>query len=123
MVLTITGDKEGTGGAKNIHLDEICFMSVSGSGMLVHTMRGSWFTPGTLQYWMEALKPYGVVKADRQNLVNLNRIRFVNCFLRQAYFEERPGNGALMCTLSDKGYRRVKQAIDLSEISHAVAIF
>lgn len=110
MQFTVTGSRDGSGGLVSIDVKEIIFFEYIGGSeaqIRVHKLHETFYTMGTLRYWVTALQESGFEFAlvDRNNAVNIRNIKRLDSEYKKAYFEEEITHGSKYCTLAWEKYK------------------
>ncbi|AIQ63872.1 hypothetical protein PSTEL_13035 [Paenibacillus stellifer] len=110
-VITVTRDEEGSTGLLPLPLQDITYMEYQKSinRIIIHTLDGIYYTVGTLKYWACTIAStgYDFVLADRNTVINISKIKYIDSAFKTAYFEERDLKNAEKCYLSVKGYEKI----------------
>ncbi|CAH1212712.1 hypothetical protein PAECIP111893_03586 [Paenibacillus plantiphilus] len=110
MELTVTGSRDGSGGLLSIDVRDIIFFEYIGGSeaqIRVHKLHETFYTMGTLRYWVTALQASGFEFAlvDRNNAVNIRSIKRLDSQFKIAYFEEEITRDSKYCTLAWEKYK------------------
>lgn len=110
MELTVTGSRDGSGGLLSIDVRDIIFFEYIGGSeaqIRVHKLHETFYTMGTLRYWVTALQASGFEFAlvDRNNAVNIRSIKRLDSQFKIAYFEEEITRDSKHCTLAWEKYK------------------
>ncbi|MFB9325379.1 LytTR family transcriptional regulator DNA-binding domain-containing protein [Paenibacillus aurantiacus] len=91
--------------------------------IIVHTRDLKCYLPGTLKYWEEVLNNtgYNFRTVDRNIVVNLDCIVYLEQASRLAYFEWPKSSNSKFCTMSDKHFKAVCKLLNGHEGDSAVA--
>lgn len=125
MNLAVSNHIEGKHGLIQLSVDDILYFEFERSKEMIvlHTLTDKFFTPGTLKFWVEALKAsgYHFEMVDRINAVNLCRIRHVDQKYKLAYFEDVIKKDSKRCTVSINNINTVLQALGQNVLSFATS--
>ncbi|AIQ54553.1 LytTR family transcriptional regulator DNA-binding domain-containing protein [Paenibacillus sp. FSL R7-0331] len=104
-ILSVTRDVEGSGGLVQLPMRDIAYMEFERpiNRVVVHTPDRKYYLMGTLQYWHGAILAAGhmnFISVDRTNVVNIDRIRFMDDIRHIAYFDQLPSIISKKCTLT-----------------------
>lgn len=124
MQFTVTGSRDGSGGLVPIDVQEIIFLEYIGGSeaqIRVHKLQETFYTMGTLRYWVTALQESGFEFAlvDRNNAVNIRNIKRLDSEYKKAYFEVDITRDSKYCTLAWEKYKALVkklQSMDQSVI-------
>ncbi|TVX91533.1 LytTR family transcriptional regulator DNA-binding domain-containing protein [Cohnella terricola] len=110
--LTVSRDSEGKTGLIELPVEDILFFESNSRNkdmIILHTWDELFYAPGTLRYWLEALKSSGedFEMVDRVNVVHLSKVHHVDRIFRIAYFGE--SKSSKQCTLSISNVSKVLQ--------------
>lgn len=85
--------------------------------IIVHTYDQTFYTVGTLKYWLNTLASsgYHFVLADRNTLIQVSNIIQLDKTFHIAYFGEDHKGIRQKCFLSDKGYKEILKYVRTSE--------
>lgn len=85
--------------------------------IIVHTYDQTFYTVGTLKYWLNTLASsgYNFVLADRNTLIQVTNIIQMDKTFHIAYFGEDHKGVEQKCFLSEKGYKEVLKNVKTSE--------
>lgn len=114
MSISVSRSAQGKTGLVQLPIDDILYFEFDrGIEMIaVHTLTEKFFIPGTLKYWLEVLTAsgYNFEMVDRNNAVNLCRIKHVDKTFKLAYFEEAICKESKRCTVSISNINTVLKA-------------
>ncbi|AOZ91281.1 LytTR family transcriptional regulator DNA-binding domain-containing protein [Paenibacillus crassostreae] len=119
--LSVTKDIEGESGIVSLDGKDIIFLEWSGrlARLLVHTLDHTYYTMGTMKYWTTVLNnsDYRFEIVDRNNAVNVDRIKRLDPILCKAYFEDNLNKNSKYCTMAINRYRKLEREIVTSNPS------
>ncbi|MNC49300.1 hypothetical protein D3C75_984700 [compost metagenome] len=117
-VLSVTKDVEGAGGFVRLPISEIAYMAFDKkiNRVVVHTPEDEYYLMGTVQYWLNAILADGstFIWVDRTNVVNIDRIRYMDPILHTAYFVDEPTKSSKRCTLTDIRFDEIESRLEWS---------
>lgn len=115
MNLTVSRHVDGKSGLIALPVRDILYFEFDkGKEMIAfHTLTERFFIPGTLKYWTESLRAsgYHFAMVDRNNAVNLCKIRHFDRSYKLAYFEDEVCKHSKSCTVSVTHLKTVLQAL------------
>lgn len=117
--ISVTRDTEGNTGVFSLDIAEITYMEFERTiyRIIVHTNDQTFYTVGTLKYWVNTLvsSGYNFVLADRNTLIHVSNIIQMDKTFHIAYFGEDHKGVEQKCFLSEKGYKEVLKTVKPSE--------
>ncbi|MFC4103099.1 LytTR family transcriptional regulator DNA-binding domain-containing protein [Paenibacillus xanthanilyticus] len=117
MYLTVSEDTKGLSGIINLPIDEACYLEYDGSfkGVSVNTLKGNYYMNGALGYWENMLKAEGFQfqKVDRNVIVNVPKVVFLDPIFKVAYFEEETTAKSIKCQLAWHGFTKIAKEFQL----------
>lgn len=117
--ISVTRDTEGNTGVFLLDIAKITFMEFERTiyRIIVHTYDQTFYTVGTLKYWLNTLASsgYHFVLADRNTLIQVSNIIQLDKTFHIAYFGEDHKGIEQKCFLSDKGYKEILKYVKTSE--------
>jgi|GEM_PF-1944080 len=109
--LSVALDVDGGLGLKLIQIEDIIFFECDAiiNRIVVHTRDASYYTMGTLRFYVELLNNSGFnfKLVDRNNAVNLHNIAYLDKSMKMAYFDWPLTPNSKSCTLSAKHFEAV----------------
>ncbi|WP_020617503.1 LytTR family DNA-binding domain-containing protein [Paenibacillus daejeonensis] len=113
--LSVALDVDGGLGLKLVQIEDIIFFECDGiiNRIVVHTRDASYYTMGTLRFYVELLNNSGFnfKLVDRNNAVNIHNIAYLDKGTKKAYFEWPLGPNAKCCTFSAKHFDSVVRGL------------
>jgi DNA-binding LytR/AlgR family response regulator len=117
--ISVTRDTEGNTGVFSLDIAKITYMEFERTiyRIIVHTYDQTFYTVGTLKYWLNTLASsgYDFVLADRNTLIQVSNIIQVDKTFHIAYFGEDHKGVEQKCFLSEKGYKAIIKNVKTSE--------
>ncbi|NOU78404.1 hypothetical protein GC101_05870 [Paenibacillus sp. LMG 31459] len=117
--ISVTRDTEGNTGVFSLDIAKITYMEFERTiyRIIVHTYDQTFYTVGTLKYWLNTLASsgYNFVLADRNTLIQVTNIIQMDKTFHIAYFGEDHKGVEQKCFLSEKGYKEVLKNVKTSE--------
>lgn len=117
--ISVTRDTEGNTGVFSLDIAKITYMEFERTiyRIIVHTYDQTFYTVGTLKYWLNTLASsgYNFVLADRNTLIQVTNIIQMDKTFHIAYFGEDHKGVEQKCYLSEKGYKEVLKNVKTSE--------
>lgn len=117
--ISVTRDTEGNTGVFSLDIAKITYMEFERTiyRIIVHTYDQTFYTVGTLKYWLNTLanSGYNFVLADRNTLIQVTNIIQMDKTFHIAYFGEDHKGVEQKCFLSEKGYKEVLKNVKTSE--------
>lgn len=117
--ISVTRDTEGNTGVFSLDIAKITYMEFERTiyRIIVHTYNQTFYTVGTLKYWLNTLASsgYNFVLADRNTLIQVTNIIQMDKTFHIAYFGEDHKGVEQKCFLSEKGYKEVLKNVKTSE--------
>ncbi|KHL95426.1 hypothetical protein QW71_11920 [Paenibacillus sp. IHB B 3415] len=124
-ILSVTRDVDGTAGLVQLPISDIAFMAYIKkiNRVVVHTVEDEFYLMGTLVFWQTALVANGhrFISVDRTNVVNIDRIRYLDEIKHNAYFESEPTKKSKRCTLTNIRFDQIADMIQMPYKSHLLA--
>ncbi|NQX43784.1 LytTR family transcriptional regulator DNA-binding domain-containing protein [Paenibacillus tritici] len=121
-VLSVTRDVDGTAGLVQLPISNIAYMAYIKkiNRVTVHTVDDEFFLMGTLVFWQNALvaNGYRFISVDRTNVVNIDRIKYLDKTKHNAYFESAPSKTSKRCTMTNIKFDQIADMIQMNYISH-----
>jgi DNA-binding LytR/AlgR family response regulator len=108
--ISVTKEVDGSG-LFSVLINQILFIEYlrSEKRIIVHTELNTYYTVGTLVYWLDLFKlnGYNFARADRIGVINVDAIQLVDKFFCRAYFSaERRGK---YCPLAEDRIKEIKR--------------
>lgn len=101
---------DSRGRLRMISIDDIYYISVTNRKLTYVTADGVCMGLDTLEDCRDALHAYGFISFDKNNLVNVSRIRSVDPYLQNIYFDDQQ---RVSTTFSDSRGRGILAEMDL----------
>jgi DNA-binding LytR/AlgR family response regulator len=110
QTISVTEEING-GGLTSISINQILFIEYlrSAKRIIVHTESNTYYTVGTLVYWLDLFKlnGYNFIRADRIGVINVDAIQSVDKFFYRAYFSnDRKGK---FCPFAEDRIKVIKR--------------
>ncbi|WP_397386748.1 LytTR family transcriptional regulator DNA-binding domain-containing protein [Paenibacillus sp. MMS20-IR301] len=117
--ISVTRDAEGNTGVFSLDIAKITYMEFERTiyRIIVHTYDQTYYTVGTLKYWVNTLASsgYNFVLADRNTLIHVSNIIQLDKTFHIAYFGEDHRGIEQKCFLSEKGYKEILNNVRTSD--------
>ncbi|MGF7050771.1 DNA-binding LytR/AlgR family response regulator [Paenibacillus sp. DS2015] len=115
--LTVTKDIDGNTGLTTLKIDDILFFEYDGrtDRIIVQLKDETYYTVGTLRYWNKVLNNsgYKFKLVDRNNMVNMNKIKMLDKIFKVAYFETDISSRSKRCTVSSSNYKELEKELGM----------
>ncbi|GGD64388.1 LytTR family transcriptional regulator DNA-binding domain-containing protein [Paenibacillus nasutitermitis] len=109
--LSVSLDIDGKKGLQLININDMIYFEYDGiiNRIMIHTLKEKFYTMGTLKYFVELLNNSGFnfKVVDRNNVVNIDNIVYLDGSTKKAYFEYPVVSGSKGCTFSGKLFDEV----------------
>jgi len=109
--LSVSLDIDGKKGLQLISINDMIYFEYDGiiNRIMIHTLKEKFYTMGTLKYFVELLNNsgYNFKVVDRNNVVNLDNIVYLDESTKKAFFEFPVVSGSKGCTFSRKLFDEV----------------
>lgn len=116
-ILTVAEDVEGLAGFTNLPISEIAYLEYIKkiNRVVVHTPDRKYYLMGTLQFWQNCLSAngYKFVTVDRTNVVNLDKISYMDKQHHVAYFDAWVDDDSKKCTLTSARYDIIARLLSM----------
>ncbi|OKP91363.1 LytTR family DNA-binding domain-containing protein [Paenibacillus sp. P32E] len=113
--ISVTKNSNGEGLAL-LGVDRILYLEYyrAINRILVHTKDEVFYTVGTLVYWLELLNRNGhrFVRADRNGIANLSKIKVMDKALYRGYFEDDASGK--YCPFAESRFKAVSKKVSYS---------
>lgn len=121
-VLSVTRDVDGTAGLVQLPISDIAYMAYIKkiNRVTVHTVDHEFYLMGTLVFWQNAIAAngYRFISVDRTNVVNIDRIKYLDKIKHNAYFESEPSKTSKRCTMTSIRFDQISDLIQMNCNSH-----
>lgn len=117
--ISVTRDPEGNSGLMLLSIADIRYLEYVRvyNKVAFHTEDATYYCAGTMEYWTHVFNSSGFVfrDVDRNNAVNVEKIRRIDTKLLVAYFERFKTVSEQRCTMSKAKYKVFINEFPLSD--------
>ncbi|QTH44989.1 LytTR family transcriptional regulator DNA-binding domain-containing protein [Cohnella sp. LGH] len=115
MKLIVSNNTIGAGPFVELPVEDILYFEFDRKSKMItlHSLAEQFYMPGTLIFWQNGLleSGYEFVMLDRNNAVNLSKLRYVDQVSNRGYFEDDISPKSKHCTISIANIAIVKQRV------------